>query len=541
MSTKVSVLIVINKIGVHNLRFKTIYDFDQCTEALFIRHIFHYVFGLDYSQILITSISNQSFSVKPFNSITTNVISPPFGSKRPKQNINYNNSKIEFLCGISACGQVMHTQNLLQDYSFKFDGNIRGIVRPFNRHFLSQLKANNETELLVFLLDHGVPGRFSHKLFQEIFERIYKIPSKHIIIFNDSCYSGFLLQIIQASSFYKTDKIMSLSDFIYQLSQLPKNSKDSKEIGSLVQNLNNFQNESKEELYFNPELFFNLKQKSSVFCSAPSTNFSYSYPIRRFVLPSDTLYVSYGFPFIAAVMQALLYDDLSSLSDDLFASYINKNFKINSIFEKYSIPQLPDKKENITLFFSIDYDNSNYYSSSEISWFDFSSIRQKDKSKWNVEIQDIDVEKEYTEDVMEAAREQSLFLNLSLTHHENSEEDLDPERLGPTIGAEAWDQDKKYVYDFTRVVNDILKTKSLPCFNPNHVAATFSLYIPEFRKFYALFPEGSEYLYPEEIVYHPTYTYFLETPEDKRSLVLECFTEAFNKIDGYWRDIYTVL
>ena len=256
------------------------------------------------------------------------------------------------------------------------------------------------------------------------------------------------------------------------------------------------------------------------------------------IIPKDKLFVSYGFPFIASVIQTLLYDHLSSLSDDLFDLLIHTLIKTSRsilFFLIILLLKIQMKKQTIKHFILLIIDYSNYYSSSDIPWFDFSSIRQEDKSKWNVEIQGIDVEKEFTEDVMEAAREQFQFY--SLLHQENNEEESNPERIGPN---DFYDEDMKYIYDFTCVVNDILESNSLPCFDPGH-KDSLSVSIPEFREFLGLFLEGTEYSYPVEIIYPSAYTHFLETPEDKRSLVLECFTKAFNKIDEYWRDNFTHL
>ena len=46
--------------------------------------------------------------------------------------------------------------------------------------------------------------------YQELFEMIYEIPCQHIVIFNDSCYSGSLLDLFKASSYYKKDEIIPL-------------------------------------------------------------------------------------------------------------------------------------------------------------------------------------------------------------------------------------------------------------------------------------------------------------------------------------------
>ena len=74
-------------------------------------------------------------------------------------------------------------------------------VKPFNRSTLQSLNVDNETELFIFFLNHGIPNEFSNSflIYQYFLERIIELNSKKNYIFIDCCFSRSFIGAVNAS------------------------------------------------------------------------------------------------------------------------------------------------------------------------------------------------------------------------------------------------------------------------------------------------------------------------------------------------------
>ena len=95
---------------------------------------------------------------------------------------------------------VCVTQVLNSEYMFPIKSSMKE-VKPFNRSTLQSLNVDNETELFIFFLNHGIPNEFSNSflIYQYFLERIIELNSKKNYIFIDCCFSGSFIGAVNAS------------------------------------------------------------------------------------------------------------------------------------------------------------------------------------------------------------------------------------------------------------------------------------------------------------------------------------------------------
>lgn len=205
----ISVLIIVGSIfhiskePFYNGRYQK-YAEDLST-ALLIRHIFHYAFGIPYSQILVTSTQNDDFINLDDN---VDLISAPtrfyeeISDKKPNFEYNFNlqeKSEFDFYQSINI------TQVGTNQFKFYFSESYKDVVQPFNIEIINNFKdfSNENTHLFVFFLNHSYIGQFSGIPYQFFIERLLKIKCKHFYVCNDSCNSGSMINLIKICEEFK--------------------------------------------------------------------------------------------------------------------------------------------------------------------------------------------------------------------------------------------------------------------------------------------------------------------------------------------------
>ena len=205
----VKILIIINQV-LPDVIFRGL---DDISPAMFLRHVFHYKYAIPYDQILVTSLDEQSFDQSAIIKISTKT---PIADIPPlispiKDRSQKTNEKREYqtqyqyryfpLEQLSTMYTPIHNK-LLQ---FNPDQDLPNTIHPFNRDELKSLNVSNEDDLFVFTIVHDSKDAFAEYPFEHIVERLLELHPRHITIFNDSCYSGSLVDITTKSiAFQKT-------------------------------------------------------------------------------------------------------------------------------------------------------------------------------------------------------------------------------------------------------------------------------------------------------------------------------------------------
>ena len=200
--------ISINQNKAHRTYFSGYEDFSL---AFFLRDLFHFCYGLDYSQILITSTDEKDFksginaSPKKFYKGPYQFLNqtPDFPSSSISQNTNKNmanftNSNFQSFWR----NKLISTQVGNEDLIYIYDYNIATVIQPFSKKSLELLNSNNDSELFVFFIDHGTPQGFSHGIYKNFLERFNHIKFNHATIINDACHSGFLVNIFKSCEIF---------------------------------------------------------------------------------------------------------------------------------------------------------------------------------------------------------------------------------------------------------------------------------------------------------------------------------------------------
>ena len=185
----------------------TITNYEDFSVAFFLRHMFHYSYFLDYSQIIITSSENANFQIfrkiqeatKPLTTESAKKYLSPTATfsekelcKLPPYYYTHFITPLE-LHKYFDFSFVQVSYNMI---NFLIDGPISNIVFPFNQYFLEELQSTNESNLLVFFIDHGTHGSFGPKHSYEYYlKEIKKIPAKSKFFFVDCCNSSYLIEL----------------------------------------------------------------------------------------------------------------------------------------------------------------------------------------------------------------------------------------------------------------------------------------------------------------------------------------------------------
>ena len=336
---------------------------------MLLRHLFHYALGIPCKQILLTSCDQNNFNLSKDRCarIYPDILrqkdansSKPFHSYR----VSYHNlfippQQFEFAkCVFSQVGE--------DQYQFMLDDEIKNIIKPFNRLYIRTfLKTNENTELFVFFLHNGYFQSFSPNDYNFFIERIYEIPAKHYIIFNESCHSGSLLELINISrtlyDIFHEDRTTLMKAFetilsysstststetestnkasLEDIQALKPESFDPNKYNDIIQCVSSKLSKYPTNNKIDPLLFIHFQQKASIFCSCYSDNFSFSLPIRDFYIGFDSAICSHGNIYISCVIDCLFHKRFKSDSTE-FVQQLQLSFEqMKSKFEELIIEQ----------------------------------------------------------------------------------------------------------------------------------------------------------------------------------------------------------
>ena len=395
------ILIIIGSKLNYNDDKRFIENNEDFVTALLLYHLFHYAFGISESNILLTSSNDKNF----FNDPNPNAHVSPTSSPSKHLEEGANQTLLEDLY----IGNVKFTffntvfaQVGTKQYHFLPDIKLNSKLEPFNRYFLNFLHTTNESILYVFFLDHGFPGFFNLLNYQHFVQRLTEIKYKQVIIFNQSCNSGSLIDLIKISEDIKTiSKSMnnpqleklSLKEIFDKLSSIARNKnsitdieqeiangdkedieKGQKDINSLNQEIKKINTSIQEEYnnlyqYFtnkeeevqiksiieriiehlkeyrylhsiDPKLFLQFKKNAAIFCSCPYNMKCSSLPYRYFYVGSKLVIGAHGGVYSSAVIQTLLNINQTDIHIPDFVEHLQHEFDvISSSLRDYIIAQ----------------------------------------------------------------------------------------------------------------------------------------------------------------------------------------------------------
>ena len=175
--------------------------YEDLSTALFLRNIFHYCYGIDYTQIIITSLKRKDFSVdKNISSKKSYETIHNFFQKTREINEKFEKMG-EFDNEIAITkthNKLIYTQIGKDDMVFISDEDIDSIILPFNRKVLSSLNTNENSELFVFFVNHGVTEGFDDAKYEYFLERFNEMKFSHATIINEASYSGMIVKIFKS-------------------------------------------------------------------------------------------------------------------------------------------------------------------------------------------------------------------------------------------------------------------------------------------------------------------------------------------------------
>ena len=172
---------------------------------LLIRHLFHYAFGIHYSQILVTSTQKEDFIDVDYE---TDLISTP---TQFYEEISDKKPNFKYSFDIKEIGEFNFYQSIniaqvgTHQYKFLFQESYEKVIKPFNIAIIKDFKdfSNNNTHLFVFFLNHGFIRQFDGFPYQFFVERLLEIECKRFYICNDSCKSGSMIKLIDICHKFK--------------------------------------------------------------------------------------------------------------------------------------------------------------------------------------------------------------------------------------------------------------------------------------------------------------------------------------------------
>ena len=418
---------------------------EDIVTALLIKHLFHYACGIPDEQILITSTNQDNF--KMFIEHPEYNVYSSTSSKESSMPLLYNNpSDIFFFDTIFA--QVGTKQ-----YHFRPDNRPIFDIEPFNQYFLQQFQTDSESELYVFYLDHGTEGFLQDFTYNLFVERLLSIQCKHMYIFNQSCDSGSLIDLITISKtiieLFSTEdasKPSSKEIFhkLFEISQKYSNvditkeqqeEQISNELLEIKKHLIRFPSDVdiklkaiikhlqfyKTSISIDPRIFAQFAEKATIICSSPFNLKSPALPLRRFFVGNKTTVSSHGGFFMSLIIQTLFHPNEGDQNINQFTQHIQKEFikmkediglfirdqftysedhynMINSpIFPNrfhLTQTQLQNNCQNnlneLENYFNIDYSNNETCYYTKEKLPDLKSIIYPQKY-WNIDITDVDI------------------------------------------------------------------------------------------------------------------------------------------------------
>lgn len=487
--SSISVLIITgsvfkNNIYVENGREENFYEnAEDLSTAFYICHLFHYVYGIPYQQLLITSTQQEQFN----------------GSNH---SFTFNNSNYGLFQNV-VLAQVGNTQ-----YKFFLEKWLLERFVPFNSDFIKEKLSISEqyTKLFVFILDHESVDRFGELEYDKIIYTLNQISCKHFYVFNDSCYSTSLIDLINTSYsfneffpelpeedsaklFQHFSNMTSINDadsdffiinfrnYISQNFKIETKDKllkylqevDIKKLISLI----NYISKYLPSFECIPKHIAQFREKSTIFAESIHGGNSITLPPRRiyaFIYKNYRSCVSiFSSIFIEAFLsKPITFDEFCQKIKDLFPKYKNNFIDIiikqhkKTIEEEQSNEkkkkQLKEDEEEetpeeiINKFFEIDPLDENHMhktNNSSSEWPKFGEIFEDKKDNWNVDSSEVD-----------PIEYENVYINQLLKYKLSFPKN--PDNYGPSKEERLI---KKYLQDFAKEFNKKLKAKNLKEFS----------------------------------------------------------------------------
>ncbi|KAK8847265.1 hypothetical protein M9Y10_019851 [Tritrichomonas musculus] len=553
---------------------------EDLSTALLLRHLFHNSYGIPFNQILITSTQESDFYVKDTE---TELISQPNAifkgvndSFLEKTDFHFTNkNEIEFM---------LHQKiNIAQvgdkQYKFFMKESLASIVKPFNINIIKkELTTNDNSDLLVFFLDHGYTGGFSDDFpYQFFIERLLEINCKYFYVFNDSCGSGSLIKLINISRDFQSifpninnptlesamfyfltnlNKVYpagvkdAIESKLYKIDSYECSSKIKEEMITRLNQINESSYQQISDFILNfdvefrsvgcvPQHFLQFAKKATIFTSSLYNEKSLTLPGRKInisILDSSRIRV-FGSIFSSILIEAFFHTQKGHIPHSLrnFSQFISEklisykkkfmdiiivqNAYINEMVENKS---LLDKKA-INSFFSSNLISDDLYYHGKDTWPDFSSI-MIDKNYWNVDVSTVD-QNEY---------QNVFFCMFKMNLHGSIS---NPNNFGPTKGKYNMD---KFMNDFEFSVNSLIKSKHLSekfvIDNSKSKDQPIDLNCSGYGQFISLIrPVINCYNWPAiQLLKEPMSNFFCENPNNDE-MYANIFSDAFKNIIPFWK------
>ena len=149
----------------------------------------------------------RDFAIDFFGINSRNVKILAYGTKQDYDIYIHTNNKCYYQIDFNNFFQMdINSSQIDFDYFIKFDDAITKIE--------DIISENKQKTILLFLDDHGFKGYFSQIVYFRLYEIIMKFQDNNFIIFNDSCFSGSFIDLIQSYDFIFTQKIKNNIDEI---------------------------------------------------------------------------------------------------------------------------------------------------------------------------------------------------------------------------------------------------------------------------------------------------------------------------------------
>ena len=553
-------------------------DAEDLSTALLIRHLFHFAFGIPYSQILITSTQEKNFTNLDNK---TDLISSPtqfyeeISDKKP--NLKYK-FKLKEINEFGFYQSINIAQIGTHQFKFFFQESYGDVIKPFNIEIIKDFKnfSNENTHLFVFFLNHGFIGQFAGFPYQFFIERLLKIDCKRFYICNDSCRSGSMIELIKICQEFKqifpneydleiesvlfnfltglgkfekenfrkiVDEKIKYFDFGKISQETIANFKlkladmDEETIYKISQFINNLDSQFSDEKCV-PQHFLKFSEKAIIFTSSSYDQDSISLPGREINMSilEDPITRVFGNIFSSIFIESLLDKKSQKSLDDFSASIINLFHKYREDFEGYVKEQnlpIQGKTVNDTLFTSKEIEafftykkNERFYVFDEnCDWPDLNSIRLDEKF-WNVDISKVN-EEEYN----------NVHFCIFKTSSSADQQISNPNNYGPIKGEY---YSIKYKKDFEKAVN-LLHEK-------NDTKESFSVFITMknanvlqekcdgFGKFIGkIKPINTNFARVLGSLKNPIVNFFINNPNNVNRDA-SYFVEAYKSIEPFWQN-----
>ena len=390
-SSNIKVLIIIGSDLKREDKSQIPINYTHYASSLLLSKMFTEMLGLTPEDVMITCTVEKYFTAKyQVETITTPIYEvddfPSFKKNQYLDIMVYTTSYIKtsplYFPSTEKEDYTTYVDIQNMEYSFQIEPHIISETIKIFPYSLNQFKTNTQTELIVFLIDHGDTSSFGPYHFDKYITEINKLPCKHVHLFVDSCKSGTLIQMIHFSRFLakmlqqtndgpidfsrtSRHRLLSILESLYNIEKNCLNQEKPSALfldsmknvlnQSFHKNLYPFKNvdidtirknlpffqilEEAKPGFIDYEQLYIFSQKSEVFCSSVGDLPSYFMPMR---LVNKTPFTYYpGTIFLSACFEALFFTDvkqplnqrtiISSIrnsinnSKDLFANILKSN------------------------------------------------------------------------------------------------------------------------------------------------------------------------------------------------------------------------